>query len=97
MRTSGTRELKNQLSRALHAVQRGVLNLVTDRGRVVPELRMPTGAEPVALTQEEAGRRRLLANGELRVAERPRTPYRRTGIASPDGASQELLDWVRGT
>ena len=97
MRTIGIRELKAHLSRALRDVQRGELYLVTDRGRVVAELRPPTGAESVALTQEEAGRRQLLAKGELRVAESPRTPYRRTGAVLPEGTAQELLDWVRGT
>jgi antitoxin (DNA-binding transcriptional repressor) of toxin-antitoxin stability system len=96
MRTIGIRELKSQLSRALRDVQRGELYLVTDRGRVVAELRPPGGTESVALAPEEAGRRRLLSSGELRVAERPRAPYRRSGVSLPEGASQELLDWVRG-
>jgi antitoxin (DNA-binding transcriptional repressor) of toxin-antitoxin stability system len=97
MRTIGIRELKSQLSRALRDVQRGELYLVTDRGRVVAELRPPGTEAAPALTAEEAGRRQLLSAGELRVAERPRAPYRRTGVSLPEAASQELLDWVRGT
>lgn len=96
MRTIGIRELKAELSRALRDVQRGELYLVTDRGRVVAELRPPGSAAPAPSTPEEAGRRQLLASGELRLAERARSPYQRTAISLPEGASQELLDWVRG-
>ena len=39
MRTIGIRELKAELSRVLRDVQRGDTVLVTDRGRVVAELR----------------------------------------------------------
>jgi antitoxin (DNA-binding transcriptional repressor) of toxin-antitoxin stability system len=97
MRTIGIRELKAQLSRALRDVQRGELYLVTDRGRVVAELRPPAGQEPAELTGVEYGRRALLAAGELRVAEQPRNPYRRSAVTLPEGASRELIDWVRGT
>ena len=41
MRTIGIRELKAQLSRTLREVRDGDVFLVTDRGRVVAELRQP--------------------------------------------------------
>ncbi|MBK6308217.1 MAG: type II toxin-antitoxin system prevent-host-death family antitoxin [Gemmatimonadetes bacterium] len=41
MRTIGIRDLKAHLSQTLRDVQRGELYLVTDRGRVVAELRPP--------------------------------------------------------
>jgi len=95
MRTIGIRELKAHLSQTLRDVQRGEPYLVTDRGRVVAELRPPS-AGIAALVPEEAARRALLASGELRVAEGPRAPYRRGAITLPAGVAAELLDWVRG-
>lgn len=41
MRTVGIRELKNRLSEYLRLVQQGEDILVTDRGRVIAELRQP--------------------------------------------------------
>lgn len=95
MRTIGVRELKAHLSRTLRDVQRGEHYLVTDRGRVVAELRHP-GAAAAPATADERVRREMAAAGELLLAERPRTPLRRSGIKLPDGTAAELLDWVRG-
>ena len=97
MRTIGIRELKAQLSRALRDVQRGELYLVTDRGRVVAELRPPGVSVEGTLSPEHAGRRALLNAGELRIAEGDPAPYRKSVIQLPEGASKELLDWVRGS
>jgi antitoxin (DNA-binding transcriptional repressor) of toxin-antitoxin stability system len=96
MRTIGIRELKAQLSRALRDVQRGELYLVTDRGRVVAELRPPGNAVAAELSPEQAGRRAMINAGELRVAEGDPVPYPRSPVSLPEGASRELLDWVRG-
>lgn len=96
MRTIGVRELKAHLSRILREVQRGEHYLVTDRGRVVAELRVPGSGVPANLSASDAARLRLVAAGELRVAERPRTPYRRSGISLAEGTAEEALDWVRG-
>ncbi len=96
MRTIGIRELKSQLSRTLRDVQDGDVYLVTDRGRVVAELRQPTIPGAADLTPDDQARLRLAAMGELRVAERPRVVYRRDGPAAPDGTAQAWLDWTRG-
>ncbi|MGQ0767177.1 MAG: type II toxin-antitoxin system Phd/YefM family antitoxin [Gemmatimonadota bacterium] len=96
MRTIGIRELKAHLSSALREVQRGELYLVTDRGRVVAELRPPGSQASTPLAPVDLGRRRLIDAGELRVSEMPRSPYRRRGVKLPEGASRELIDWVRG-
>ena len=42
MSSVGIRELKNRLSEYVRRVRRGEEFLVTDRGRVVAELRQPT-------------------------------------------------------
>ncbi|MBC7894515.1 MAG: type II toxin-antitoxin system Phd/YefM family antitoxin [Cytophagaceae bacterium] len=97
MRTIGIRELKAQLSRALRDVQRGELYLVTDRGKVVAELRPPGGGVEGVLAPEDAARRALLNSGELRVSEGAPTPYTHGPVKLPKGASKELLDWVRGS
>jgi antitoxin (DNA-binding transcriptional repressor) of toxin-antitoxin stability system len=96
MRTIGIRELKAHLSRTLRDVQRGERYLVTDRGRVVAELRLPGADLAANATPAEAVRLRMAASGELRVAERPRTRYERTGVALSQGTAKDLLDQVRG-
>jgi antitoxin (DNA-binding transcriptional repressor) of toxin-antitoxin stability system len=47
MKATGIRELKARLSGFLREVQAGEIILVTDRGRVVAELRAPVGEPPV--------------------------------------------------
>ncbi|MHC4236478.1 MAG: type II toxin-antitoxin system Phd/YefM family antitoxin, partial [Planctomycetota bacterium] len=47
MKAVGVRELKAHLSRYLREVQAGEVILVTDRGRVVAELRVPGPATTV--------------------------------------------------
>lgn len=96
MRTIGVRDLKANLSRILREVQRGEHYLVTDRGRVVAELREPGASLPTGASPSEMARLRLASSGALRVAERPRTPLRRTGVALPEGTAREAIDWVRG-
>ena len=96
MRTIGVRELKAQLSRVLREVQGGEQYIVTDRGRVVAELRQPVATDARELSAADQASLRLAASGDLRLAERTRTPYRATGVGAPDGTAQAWLDWVRG-
>ena len=95
MKTIGIRELKAQLSRVLREVGSGDSFLVTDRGRVIAELRRPGMADSSA-SDEDRALARLAASGALRVAERSTAGYRRTPISSRKGAAKALLDADRG-
>ena len=95
MRTIGVRQLKAELSQVLRDVQRGDVVLVTDRGRVVAELRQPREA-PYMLSPLEAALAQMSASGELRIAERPASVYQASPIKSPTGESRALLDAERG-
>ena len=90
MQTIGVRELKARLSQVLKDVQRGETVLVTDRGRVVAELRAPTGS-PRAETPVERAISSLAASGSLRIAERTPDPYPASPLSAPDGPAAELL------
>jgi hypothetical protein len=95
MRTIGVRELKTHLSRVLRDVGAGDVFLVTDRGRVVAELKRP-GLMDSAATDEDRALARLAAGGTLRLAERPRLAYRASPIKSKAGLAKTLLDADRG-
>ena len=94
MTTVGIRELKNRLSEHLRMVREGEEILVTDRGRVVAELRQPTGmpgtsAHPELARHARAGRARIGA---------PNRPglYPTLKPLLPPGAAKRLLDEERG-
>ncbi|CAN5922883.1 hypothetical protein BH11GEM2_BH11GEM2_10920 [soil metagenome] len=91
MRTIGIRELKAELSRVLRDVQRGDIVLVTDRGRVVAELRKPDASTWSASPHERA-LARLSAGGHVRIAEPAAAPYPRSPLKSRKGLAQQLLD-----
>lgn len=95
MRTIGIRELKARLSSVLRDVQRGDHVLITDRGRVVAELRLPDASQwndsPAA-----RARARLAAGGHLRIAENATPAYQRSPIKSQAGLAKEMLDADRG-
>jgi len=97
MRAVGIRELKAQLSSVLREVQRGETILVTDRGRVVAEIRQPTD-ERRSNSRVEDGLLRMAASGEVRLALRPKQPLPTLpgGPSVPPGTAQELIDWGRG-
>jgi prevent-host-death family protein len=97
MKTAGIRELKNRLSAYVREVENGETVLVTDRGRVVAELR-PPGESERAATPGGLAYRRLVDAGLLRPASRARSirladrpVYRLTR-----GTAQDLLDEERG-
>lgn len=97
MKTAGIRELKNRLSAFVREVEHGETVLITDRGRVVAELR-PPGEVDRAATPEDLRYRRLVDAGVIRPAAGARSirlgdlPVRRL----TRGTSQDLLDEERG-
>ncbi len=95
MRAVGVRELKANLSRYLREVERGETVLVTDRGRVVAELR----AAPETLQSEsevERGLRRLAARAPLSVHEaHDRSAYVVSPVHAAVGTARSLLDAER--
>lgn len=99
MKAVGVRELKAQLSRYLRDVQAGEIVLVTDRGRVVAELRRPGAGAPAEETEWERKLRRLAERVPLRIGE----PYDRSIYLNkpplpkplPEGTAQQLLDEER--
>jgi antitoxin (DNA-binding transcriptional repressor) of toxin-antitoxin stability system len=95
MKTIGIRELKARLSEILRDVAKGDVYLVTDRGRVVAELRKPD-AGPRVVVPEERALARLAAEGHLRIAERPKGSYRASPLRARKGLAQQLIDEERG-
>ncbi len=95
MRTMGIRELKAHLSSVLRDVQRGDHILVTDRGRVVAELRLPDYTQWNDAPAHRA-RARLAAEGHLRIAEHHAPAYQRSPVKARAGLAQEMLDADRG-
>jgi antitoxin (DNA-binding transcriptional repressor) of toxin-antitoxin stability system len=98
MKTAGIRELKNRISAYVREVENGETVLVTDRGRVVAELRPPGAAERAALPTD-LRYRRLVDAGVIRPAARTRS-VRLAGLPAhrlTRGTAQDLLDEERGT
>ncbi len=96
MRAVGVRELKANLSRYLREVERGEVVLVTDRGRVVAELRAaPETAE--AESPVDRGLRLLASRAPLSVRE-PHDPsaYAASPVHAAEGTARALLDAERG-
>jgi len=93
VKTVGVRDLKIHLSAHLRDVARGDVILVTDRGRVVAEVRPPGGVEK-SLSPEDLARHRLVARGLLVPASTPGA----LAWSAPlprllrSGTAQELLD-----
>jgi antitoxin (DNA-binding transcriptional repressor) of toxin-antitoxin stability system len=90
MISTGIRDLKAHLSRYLRRVAGGEIVLVTDRGRVVAELRLP-GTTDLRLQE-------LVTSGAVRPATNPDdrswTSWR--GLGLPPGSAQAILDADRG-
>lgn len=94
MVTVGIRALKNRLSEHLRMVRDGEEILVTDRGRVVAELRQPTdppgaGAPPALMRHARAGRARVGAPNRPEL-------YSTMKRLLPPGTGRRLLDEQRG-
>ena len=94
MKAVAIKELKNRLSAYLHEVKKGEVVLVTDRGKVVAELRRPR-SERLPSGLDEA-LERLEAEGVL-VTGLPQNPraYRRSPLRRAV-SSGDLLEAARG-
>jgi len=90
------RALKDRLSAFLRDVQRGDVILVTDRGRVVAEIRLPT-VEPSATGTATGKLRRLVTEGVVKLGLPNRADaYRKPVVQLPDKVVDEALGWTRG-
>ena len=95
MTSVGIRELKNRLSEFLRRVQDGETIAVTDRGRVVAELRSPV--PPVHGRRDRYAE--LVASGVIQPARKPGPlPPGWPGLdfQLPPGTAQALIDEDRG-
>jgi prevent-host-death family protein len=98
MTAIGIRELKNNLSEYVRAVQRGKSIAVTSHGRVVAELVPPRARSRQTKKKQLSRWERLVANGSVHPAVEDGDPFE--GLAPealvPPGSSQKWLDWSRG-
>lgn len=96
LKTVNIRALKDKLSAHLRDVQHGDVLLVTDRGRVVAEVRQPTvgqAAMDLAFTREQG----LVERGDLRVgAPNASARYQSTGLRIAEADIDAALAWTRG-
>jgi len=91
----GVRELKARLSRYLRDVAAGEVVLVTDRGRVVAELRSPA-ANPAKESDLERALRVLAARVPTVVGEpHDAALYGPSPLRSPPGTARDLLEAER--
>lgn len=95
MKKAGIRKFKAHLSSYLREVQAGETVLVTDRGRVVAELRQPED-QPTSLDPDEAAYRELVKSGLVIPAKKnPKDIqwiWEWKGPGLPKGTAQEILD-----
>ena len=95
MATVGIRELKNHLSKYVRQAEGGDVVVVTDRGRIVAELRPPAERR----TEIHPGLLEMERRGQIRLASRPNDPslYRRMPHIDLGGKTvQDLIDEIRG-
>ena len=90
------RALKDRLSAFLRDVQRGDVILVTDRGRLVAEIRPPTVEAP-ATGATARKLRRLATEGVVKLGLPNRADaYRKPAVSLPDKVVEAALGWTRG-
>jgi antitoxin (DNA-binding transcriptional repressor) of toxin-antitoxin stability system len=90
MRAVGIRELKNRLSEYLRQVQNGERVLVTDRGRVIAELRPPGAPDQ---TEKYPGLHDMARSGALRLGQPNRADlYPSLPPAAPE--HPDLSSWL---
>ena len=94
MATVGIRELKNHLSKYVRQVEGGDVVVVTDRGRIVAELRPPAERR----TDIHPGLLQMERKGLIRLATKQNNPslYRRMPHIDLGGKTiQDLIDEIR--
>jgi antitoxin (DNA-binding transcriptional repressor) of toxin-antitoxin stability system len=96
MKTAGIAELKARLSAYLRDVERGEVVLVTDRGRVVAEVRPP--GTSLALDARQLRYQKLVQSGAFRPATTPglRSWLDRPSLGVQTDRVQAALDAERG-
>ena len=96
LKTVNIRALKDKLSAYLRDVQHGDVLLVTDRGRVIAELRQPT-LNHHALDAVQDREQKMMERGDLRIG-LPNSPtaYRKTGVRLAEADIDAVLAWTRG-
>jgi antitoxin (DNA-binding transcriptional repressor) of toxin-antitoxin stability system len=90
----GVKELKNNLSAHLREVQAGDVVLVSDRSRVVAELRQPSAS--ATLPPAEAQVEEWVREGKMAGPSALKEPLAQSPVSLPAGASRRLLDLDRG-
>jgi antitoxin (DNA-binding transcriptional repressor) of toxin-antitoxin stability system len=97
VKTAGVRELKARLSAYLRDVASGEVVLVTDRGRVVAEIR-PPGVADASASPAQLRYRKLVERGVIRLASNPEDRSWANGpsLGVAPGTLQEFLDAERG-
>ena len=97
MRVVGIRELKARLSAYLRDVARGEVFLVTDRDRVVAELRPPRSSVTEPADELEQAIETLVEAGELTPARRVAADWswKVQGLGLPQGTADKVLDELR--
>ena len=91
--TVGLRELGNSLSAFVRKVTQGIRVLITDRGRVIAEIR----SAQLNLPTEESGLLMEMQNrGELRCGSVKKSPFPRGENLLKGGTVQSILDELRG-
>jgi antitoxin (DNA-binding transcriptional repressor) of toxin-antitoxin stability system len=97
MRVVGIRELKSKLSEYLREVRAGEVFLVTDRDRVVAELRPPRADVPPPPDSLGAALDSLAAGGDVQPARADRADWSWAprGAGLPAGSTETLLAELR--
>ena len=95
--TVGIRELKNNLSEYVRAVERGKSIAVTSHGRVVAELVPPRTRARKSKKKRLSRWNQLVAAGAVHPAVEEGDPFEGDTLEAlvPPGSSQEWLDWSR--
>lgn len=100
IKTVGVKVLKNRLSEYLRDVKRGTRVLVTDRDKVVAELREPQADYEVPLATENPLYDEWVRSGKI-IPPRSRISgttqlVPKSSVAVPPGTAKEILNWIRG-